>query len=265
MPYHELMLGKMRCVLMPDGTNNPNPVDIAKLFPEKPEIQAGISTLQGEHPFTMTCLLIETAGQRILVDTGLGTLNPEHKAQLPDHLKTAGVTPEQIDLVVLTHGHGDHLGGVVDDAGKLLYPNAQHLMTQLEWDYWQGPAKRPMTDRSLNPLADRIKLIAPDAEIAPGVRAVPAPGHTPGHIGIRVESEGATLLHLVDAAHHPIQMLHPDWSPNFDADPVQAAATRRQLFAQAADEGCLVMTYHIGAPALGKIVREGDAFCYVAG
>mgnify|MGYP003776878831 CR=1 FL=1 len=135
-------------------------------------------------------------------------------------------------------------------------------MTRLDWDHWTGPALNPSAERCLFPLRDRIMLIEPDAPIAPGIRAFPALGHTPGHIGAMIESQGEKLMHMVDAMHHSFQVTHPELSPNFDTDPVMAAQTRRRLLAQAAAEGCRVMLYHFGSPGLGTIREEGDTFVF---
>jgi glyoxylase-like metal-dependent hydrolase (beta-lactamase superfamily II) len=115
-------------------------------------------------------------------------------------------------------------------------------------------------EQHLLPLKDKFTLIDMDTTIVAGVRTVSAPGHTPGHIGIMIESEGEKCLHMVDAMHHPIQMLNPNWSPNFDKDPVLSTQTRRNLAQDAADGNYLVMAYHFAFPGLGSVQAEGNAF-----
>ena len=260
MTCHSFYVGKIRCVVVPDGRSRISPAEIAAVFP--PQFREEIMELQPAPEFDLNCLLVESDGQLILFDTGKGTLDPDHSAQLLAHLHEAGAVPEDIDIVVLTHGHGDHMGGVVDDAGQLTFPKARHLMTRLDWDHWTGPALRPSSERCLFPLRDPITLIQPDDLIAPGVRALPALGHTPGHIGVMIESQGARLMHVVDTLHHSFQVTHPGWSPLFDTDPVASARTRRALLDQAATERCRLMVYHFGFPGLGTVSVEGDGFVF---
>lgn len=260
MACYTFTVGAIRCVVIPDLTAVSSPADITARFP--PDCQDAILALNPDPETAMDCLLVESDGQVILFDTGLGKLNPAHSPQLIPHLQEAGVTPQDVDIVVITHGHGDHIGGIVDEAGELVFANARHIMTRLDWDHWTGPALNPSAERCLLPLRDRITLIEPDDLIAPGVRALPAPGHTPGHIGAVIESQGEKCMHLVDALHHTFQVAHPEWSPKFDTDPVLAADTRRALLAQAAAEDCRVMLYHFGWPGLGSIQAEGDSFVF---
>jgi glyoxylase-like metal-dependent hydrolase (beta-lactamase superfamily II) len=264
MPHHEFSVGAIRCVVVPDKINEiPQPALIG-LFPPASEIEAAIVALTEPQIFSMNCLLVETGGQLILFDTGLGTLDPTYATQTIANLREAGAAPEDIDLVVITHGHGDHFGGVVDAAGQLVFSKARYMMTRRDWNHWTGPESSPAVDRCLRPLHDRITLIEPDAIIAPDVRALSALGHTPGHIGALIESQGETLLDVVDALHHPMQAIHPAGSPRFDVDPVQSAQTRRALLARAAAESCRVMAYHFPFPGLGSIRAEGDGFVFDA-
>ncbi len=259
MTYHAFDVGKFRCVVAPDGRSELPAMEIAAVFP--PEYRDEILASQPAREFDLNCLLVESEDQLILFDTGKGTLDPDHSPQLLTTLSEAGVTPADIDIVVLTHGHGDHIGGVVDDAGRLTFPQARHLMTRLDWDYWVGPALRPSSERCLFPLRDRITFIQPDDLIAPGVRALAAPGHTPGHIGAAIESQGEMLIHVVDAIHHSVQMAHPGWSPRFDVDPVVSAQTRRALLERAATERCTLMAYHFGFQGWEPSAHRGTASC----
>jgi glyoxylase-like metal-dependent hydrolase (beta-lactamase superfamily II) len=262
MTYHSFNIGAIRCVVVPDGGQKMPLSELAEMFPLDPDIQAGIQALSEPQDFFMNCLLIESDGQRILIDSGVGSLDPEHTPQLLANLREAGVTPDDITTVVITHGHGDHMGGGVDAAGQRVFSKARYLITRLDWDHWTGPALRPFSERCLLPLRDHITLIEPDFVIAPGVRTLPALGHTPGHIGIVVESQGEKLMDVADAMHHPIQVAHPDWSPHFDSDPGVAAQVRRALLAQAAADSCRVLAYHFGFPGLGIIRADGDGFIW---
>lgn len=261
MNHYLLNVGSIKCYVLSDGDEETPKSEIRGMFSEEsPAIDAAVEVWTGSTTFSMNCLLIETDGQRILIDVGMGTLDASHSPQLPTRLQELGITPDQITMVVLTHGHGDHIGGVVTDEGQLVYPNARHLMSRLDWDHWTGPAMRPTSEKCLLPLKDQIEKIEPNTPLATGVRTIAALGHTPGHLGIVLESGGQKLMDMVDATHHPIQMAHPDWSPKFDFDPIQAAATRRALFTQAADEGCWLMAYHYAFPAIGTVSRAGEGF-----
>lgn len=263
MTSHEFFVGQIRCVVVPNGNEKATIQELKDIFPPNPEIYAALDTLTEPIDFSQNCLLIETDGQLILIDTGLGTVNPDYTSLLLPNLAEVGVSPEQINIVVLTHGHGDHIGGVVDDAGNLTFPNAQHIMSRVDWEHWTGPALRPISERCLYPLKETVKLIEMNSEIAAGVRSLAAPGHTPGHIAIVVESDGEKLIHLVDAAHHAPQVEHPTWSPKFDTDPILSAQTRAALFQQAAAENFRIMAYHFGTPGIGRVVAEGDTLRFV--
>jgi glyoxylase-like metal-dependent hydrolase (beta-lactamase superfamily II) len=243
--------------------------DIEELFPAsqiissipREEIEGELGS-HGYDPtnidFSMNLLYIQTPDGRALVDTGL-----QRKQDLPASLKAAGIAPESIDHVILTHSDGDHIGGVAYSDGKLTYLNAHYAMSKGAWEHGMAEAQKTedpnlVARRSLSAIQDRVDLVAGDTEVLPGIRVLPAPGHKPGHIAVLIESRGERLLHLVDAAHHPIQVIHPDWSPNADVQPDVAAQTRRALFERAADENLLVMAYHFPFPGVGHVVRQNN-------
>lgn len=210
--------------------------------------------------FSLKPILIIAGEQRILIDTGLGG----EMSNLPASLAAQGIPREAIDLIVITHGHGDHINGILDADGAFVYPNADYVLWRSEWEYWTAEVRFAPTDESparriwaaLQANSGRVRLLdADDMEIVPGVRAVPAPGHTGGQIGIEVESEGEKFLHVADAAHHYFQLNCPQWSPRFDIDPLQSVETRRRLFERAANEGLLFSAYHFPFPGVGRIVK----------
>lgn len=225
---------------------------------------------------TLNNLLIDTGDQLVLIDTGFGPSAPTTGQLLPA-LQAAGIAPEEIDIVLLTHLHLDHFGGAVDAAGKPVYPNARHLINRTEYEFWWAEpslVELPLPDdfkqlfregakTTLTALQGSLEQIAPDDEIASGITVLAAPGHTPGHLAVEVASDGERLLHIVDAAGDPVLHLqHPDWFFAPDNWPAQEILTRRQLFDRAAQENLLVQTYHFAFPGLGHVRQDGDGWVW---
>lgn len=220
-----------------------------------------------------TCLLINSGKRRLLVDIGAGFAPTNGK--LVENLAAVGVEPTTVDTIVLTHGHADHIGGTVDGAGNSIFPNARYVMWQSEWDFWNqerpdlgampvdAHLKHLLIDfahAKLPPIQKQLDLIDREVEIAPGVYAIPAPGHTPGHIALLISSGNQQLLHLADTVLHPILMEHPEWYPTFDLLPEQAAASKRRLLDRAAADGALALAFHFPFPGLGRVLPKGDAW-----
>lgn len=218
-------------------------------------------------------LLIEAGDLRILVDVGWGPF-ASTVGGLSRRLRRIGQAPEAIDLVVLSHLHPDHVGGLADAAGAPAFPNAQILVSSEELAQWRGApdfgAMRVAEDFRPVFLAAaelvfaqgaRLTAISGQEEIAPGVRLTPLPGHTRGHVGLRLASEDDALIYAADAFHDPaFDLDHPDWATIFDHDPARAAATRRALLDQAAADQTLLMAYHTPFPGLGRVVKSGERY-----
>jgi len=206
--------------------------------------------------FFFTPTLVNTGSALVLFDTGLSP------AGITAALAEAGVTPEQIDTVVLTHMHGDHIGGLMGEAGPT-FANARYVTGAVEHNHWSGANNEEFT-KAVVPLNDRMTMIDDGASIAPGITAMMTPGHTPGHMGYMIESDGKQLMLIADAANHFIwSVQHPDWEVRFDADKATAAATRRRMFGMLAADRVPFIGYHMPFPALGYVAAEGDAFRYV--
>jgi glyoxylase-like metal-dependent hydrolase (beta-lactamase superfamily II) len=208
------------------------------------------------------CLLIRTDKHLVLVDTGYGIVDfMPNAGKLVQNLQTVGITPQDIDTVILTHGHRDHLYGVTDDeTGKVTFSKAHHVMWRGEWEFRNSEEGIDLDDgdasRKLSAIEGQLDLIDSEMEIVPGVHAISAPGHTPGHIALAIVSEGEQLLDLVDVVGHPIHLEQPHWNMRTDYLPELAERTRRRLLGRAAVENARILAYHFDFPGLGHVQQQ---------
>jgi glyoxylase-like metal-dependent hydrolase (beta-lactamase superfamily II) len=214
-------------------------------------------------------LLIRAQDSLVLVDTGIGRFAPgEGAGRLRESLREEGVEPGDLDCVVLTHAHPDHLGGLID-GGDPVFTRARHVILAAEWEFWAEAGDRvpePIAvgfEEALAPLHSlgRLDLVDGDSEVVRGVRLLRAPGHSPGHVVVEL-GDPVEALFLADAVLHEAGFEHPEWTCAIDVDPSLAVATRRALLERAADEGLLVAGYHLGRH--GYVERNGGAFRLVA-
>ncbi|MFJ4651577.1 MBL fold metallo-hydrolase [Nocardia sp. NPDC088792] len=257
--------------LLPDAT-----ADVVKqqdwLFPDFAD-REGVLQLDS-HSFAFVL-----GGLRVLVDTGIGNgkerANPAWHNLETDYLErltAAGFSPDTVDLVILTHLHTDHVGWntrEVNGAWTPTFPNARYLTSRTEWEFWSAydmdEARQQMFRDSVTPveqagLLDPVDVPADGVEIVPGLRLIPVPGHTPGHIAVQMTSQGKSALITGDCIHHPVQLAHPSIGSCVDIDPQQSETSRRALLASLADTGTLVLGTHFPVPTAGYVVTEGDAY-----
>ena len=202
--------------------------------------------------------MVNTGTEIVLFDTGLaaeGTLAA---------LTAAGMTPDMVDVVVLTHMHGDHIGGLMGADGVTpTFANARYVTGAVEHNHWAGAANEGF-DKNVKPLNDKITFIDNAGSVATGITGMDAFGHSPGHMVYQIESDGQRLMITADTANHFVWSLQkPDWEVRFDADKAAAAATRRAVFGQIAADRIPFIGYHMPFPGVGFVEASGEGFRYV--
>lgn len=234
------------------------------------------SGLTEQLPTAVNAFVINTGEKTYLVDCGTGsnTAFGPTLGRVQANLAGAGIKPEDIDAVILTHGHTDHVEGLIDAAGKAVFPNAEIVINDDEFRFWMDDANaarmpegvRPLfgsARKALAPYAKRIRQVK-GGEIFSGIAMEAAPGHTPGHSILRVNSGAEQMLFIGDIIHNAaIQSARPDVGIVFDTDIAQAAKSRRRVFDMIATDGILVAGVHVPFPGLGRVLKDGQAFRYV--
>jgi len=206
--------------------------------------------------FYFTPTVVNTGAQTILFDTGLSAAGT-----LPA-LADAGYAPEDIDIVVITHMHGDHIGGLMND-GAPTYANASYVTGQTEFDAWAARDNDGF-EKNMRPLAEKTSFIGDGGSVAPGITGMAAFGHTPGHMAYMLEDGGRQILLMADTANHYVWSLaYPDWEVKFDMDKGAAAATRRRILGMLAADRVPLIGYHMPFPGMGYVETRGDGFRYV--
>lgn len=269
---YRIQLGDYEVTALLDGTI---PLDTGLLKNARPgEIDPLLARMFVGNPKMVTAVnayLVNTGRELALIDTGMGAHRGPALGHLAANLRAAGVDPAQIDVVILTHLHGDHIGGLADASGKALFPKARVLVDGRESAYWTSPEEEAKTAEDRKPFFRMARKMAapyraegrwqtfmPGDVLLPGVSAVDAPGHTPGHTAFAVESRGQKLMIWGDLVHaHAVQFARPGVSIEFDSDQAQAIATRRALMLDAARGGYLVGGMHLPFPGLGRVRQDG--------
>jgi glyoxylase-like metal-dependent hydrolase (beta-lactamase superfamily II) len=280
--YH-FKVGEFDCTIVNDGTYSyPQP---GKLFFEDVPLDRLAAALErydidldtwDVYVSPYPSLVIDTGEQRVLVDTGMGPLVPT-TGNLRRNLMAAGFSPGEIDIVILTHAHPDHIGGNLDEEGKPAFPNARWVMGRSEWEFWTGepdlsalrddhfiPMMLASAGANLPPIEPLLDFVKAGDEIVPGIKAIAASGHTPGQMALSVTSQGEQLLALADAVIHPLHIEQPDWVAPLDLMVNETVVTRRRLLGQAAVEKMLVFAPHFAFPSLGHVILEGDGWRWQA-
>ena len=264
--FYPFQVGNFECVALCDGeadyslesmvTNAPR--SVVETYLEEHGLPTDVITT----PYTY--LYVNTGQHMVLVDMGAGNLFPS-TGKLLQSMHDAGISPQSIESIFISHAHPDHVGGALNEQGELNFTNATYFICQNEWNFWfSEDAINQVAEtfitfarQKLTPLRERIILIEKEGEILPGVEVLFAPGHTPGHMVVSFKSEGEQLLYTGDTVLHPLHLERPDWLPIFDILPESASVSKKHIFDLASATKSLVLGQHFPPfPNLGHIAQK---------
>ncbi len=272
-------VGTMEVTVVSDGART---VPLAEGFVKNAslaEVNAALKAAflpEGQTTNQFNPLLVNTGGKLVLIDTGNGPQSGGATVgQLMANLAWAGVKPIDVDTVIISHFHPDHINGLRDDEGALAFPNAEVLVPAAEWAYWmddgemsrapearQGAFKNAR--RVFKDIETRVQRFDADKEIAPGITSVATYGHTPGHTSFVLASGDDKVFVQADVTNLPaLFVTHPEWQVQYDMDPAKAVETRRRVYDMLAADRMRVTGYHFPFPALGYAAKDGDGYRFV--
>ena len=223
----------------------------------------------GKLPIPFTALVVNTGSKLVLIDTATGGQLAATAGAFGANLAAAGIDPKQIDTILISHFHPDHINGIKTKDNAIVFPNADIKVPAAEWAYWMDDANMAKAPEAARPawlnvrrifgdIAAKVEKFEPNKEVAPGITSIAAPGHTPGHTVFAVASGNQSMLVLGDTTNNPLLFVrNPDWHAAFDTDGPLAAETRKKLLERAAVDKMLVQGYHFPFPASGHIIQTG--------
>lgn len=257
-------IGELQAVALKDGDltvpNNNTVLGVDRT----PEEVAGVLTAAGlpgdKISLSIQPLLVRDGERLVLIDTGAaGAMGTE--GRLVQSMASAGTEPGQITDILISHSHGDHVGGLVDGAGALRFTNATIRMSASEWTFLKGQAEMADLVKAITP---KVETFRPGAVVVPNITAVAIDGHTPGHVGYEIASGEDRLLYIGDALHSSVvSVQRPEWRIAFDSDSPTAIASREALLQRAASQNLRLYAVHFPFPGLGRIQRRDDGFVWV--
>lgn len=276
--FHAFKVGDIEVITISDGTwfkpHDPAFVRNATVAETKAALAAaGLANDTVPIPFTVT--VVRRGGRTIMFDAGTGAQLAPTAGKLAANMKAAGVEPEKIDMIIVTHFHPDHIFGLMQkDTNAQVFPNAEIVVPNAELSYWADPGLVAKLPENRKGLAVRIQAtlanwknvtrIEDGAEVAPGIVAVAAYGHTPGHTTYMVGSGKDQLAVLADITNMPALFVrNPGWHAVFDSDPVVAEASRRRIFDRVVADKTIMTGYHYGMPGAGRIEKDGNGYSFV--
>lgn len=276
--FYRTQLGAFEAIALHDGTlvrdrppgfvRNASDADVSEAF-------AAAGMAPDKLTLTFTALAIRTPDGVVLIDTGFGDSGPPSAGNLLANLQAAGHQPGDVTTLIISHFHGDHVGGIRRKDGALTFPNAKIYVPKPEWDYFMDDANAASAPAMLKdtftavrtifgPNANEVTKFAWGDEIIPGFKSIQADGHTPGMSAIEITSGDEKLLFTADITNNPLIFArHPTWQAIFDLDPDRAIATRRRILDQAAADKRRLFYFHAPFPAMGTVVKSGDGYEYL--
>ena len=281
--HYEFQIGEFKCVAFSDGgLNYPVETFFRGISREQATQILAAHGLPTNHVYTpYTLLYVQTPSHNILIDTGLGRYSAavqnifpmvDNSSTNPGSFVKEFEVSIEVDMVLLTHAHADHVGGNINAQGELNFPKADYYIAQDEWDFWfsdertvnvRPPQNVAIARECLQPIQDRVFRVPSDFELMPGIQFIPAPGHTPGQVAVLIRSGDEQLIHLSDAVLHPLHLQYPGLGVVFDYDPEQAHDSKVQLCNLAAANNMLVFAHHFAPfPNLGHIIKQFDSWLW---
>lgn len=273
--FHRSRFGDFELTVVSDGAR---PIPLPPRFvlnvsnEEVLKVAEAAGMPKGEVVGPFNPMVVDTGRQRILIDTGYGSLSPT-VGRLPQSLAMAGIDPKSIDIVLISHMHGDHINGIKNQDDSLAFPNAEIKVPTVDWQFWMSDdnmAKAPegyinwsfgLARKIFGNLKDRVTRYDWGTEVAPGITAVETAGHTPGHSSFVIQSGPGKLFFQADVSNVPdLFVRNPEWQLAFDTDPGRAVATRRRIYDMAVAEKLQLCGYHFPFPGFGFIEKAGSGY-----
>ena len=272
---YRFKLGDFEITTIRDGAiqlDGPHPIFGNNQAPEDVQAYAQENFLPPDKmEISFTPVMVNTGNELVMFDSGNGAGRRPNAGKLASMLGAAGYSADQVDTVVLTHFHPDHIGGLMEE-GNSLFPNARYVIPEAEYAFWTSPDRMgtkaegvaKLTEANVVPHAEKATFIKDGADVATGITAVGTPGHTPGHTAYLIESGGKPFLLWGDVTnHYVISLQKPDWHVVFDTDKDMAAQTRKKVLDMVSTDRIPATGYHMPFPAVGYVEKSGDGYRWI--